>query len=95
MTKTFFCGGLFLLAVLALPNPAAADPISCPENPNVGDNVYTVDGTGTTTAVDCVSEYGEGTLNGQTGNDQDDFLNGPNDDGSSQYFQPGGDWTSF
>jgi hypothetical protein len=86
--KVFLCCVTVALAIFALPNSAAA--ISCPVAPNPGDNVYTVTGTVTTTATQCVFEYGAGNLDGAS---NDDFLNGPNDNGTSPYF--GGGFTSF
>ena len=85
---------LVLLAICALPSTAAA--VSCPADPNPGDNVYTLNGTPPTTVVDCVFEYadddapGGGNLQGGA---NDDFLDGPNGDGTNPYF--GGGWTSF
>jgi hypothetical protein len=74
----------------ALVAPEKAMATQCPVSPNVGDNVYIVVGTGTTGVPSCVTEYGNGNLNG-AGND--DFLDGADDNTATndQYF--GGGWT--
>jgi hypothetical protein len=81
---------------IALPGTAAAS--QCPNSASTTDNEYIVVGTGTTTAVSCVNELDNGNLNGSTNPaSSDDFLDGPDDNiaTNDQYFQPGGNWTSF
>ena len=60
MRKGLCLGGLFVfLGVFSLPSSATAAPISCPAAPNPGDNIYTVEGTGDTTAISCVFGTGK------------------------------------
>ena len=87
MGVRLFIFAALLVMTFAFPDSAVA--VTCPVASDVG-NVYTVTGTATTTATQCVYESGNGNLNGAQ---NDDFLNGPNDNGTAPYF--GGGWTSF
>jgi hypothetical protein len=91
LIKFGLAGLVVAFGVCAFPNTASAT--SCPASPAQGDNVYTVTGTGTTGVGACVSEYGNGNLNGTS---NDDFLNGPNDASpADDNTYLGGGWTSF
>ena len=93
MKKLWFAGFIVAFGVCGLPNRAAA--LTCADA-SVGTNQYTVTGTGTTTATDCVADNSApGGNNNLNGTASDDFLNGPNDDATQGGTYLGGGWTSF